>query len=151
QVAVRCRILLRAASGMTNLEIAGELNLNRHTVELWRQRGRQEGIEAVWEVADGRGCKPQFSQERRDAIVKATLETKPKGMTHWSCRIMARGRCNLLSVKARFPWEGIERRESSRPSGFGGVKASGASLNAAKARRASAPKSSQGGPNLVTC
>ena len=62
-----------------------------------------------------------------------------------------RSRCNLLSVKARFPWEGIERRESSRPSGFGGVKASVASLNAAKARRASAPKSSQGGPSLVTC
>jgi len=90
QVAVRCRILLRAASGMTNLKIAGELHLNRHTVELWRQRGRQEGIEAVWEVADGRGCKPHYNQERRDAIIKATLETKPKGMTHWSCRIMAR-------------------------------------------------------------
>ena len=90
QVAVRCRILLRAASGMTNLEIADELNLNRHTVELWRQRGRQEGIGAVWEVADGRGCKPHYSQERRDAIIKATIETKPKGMTHWSCRIMAR-------------------------------------------------------------
>jgi transposase len=90
QVALRCRILSGAALGMTNLGIAAQLNLNRHTVELWRRRGRKEGIEAVWEVAAGRGRKPQYRQDRRDAIVKATLETKPKGMTHWSCRIMAR-------------------------------------------------------------
>ena len=75
----------------------------------------------------------------------------PHRQSHGYGLTLKASRCNLLSVKARFPWEGIERRESSRPSGFGGVKASGASLNAAKARRASAPKSSQGGPNLVTC
>ena len=29
-------------------------------------------------------------QAKRDAIIKATLQTRPKGMTHWSCRTMAR-------------------------------------------------------------
>src|SRR5436309_13751134 len=29
-------------------------------------------------------------QEKRDALIAATLETKPKGMTHWSCRTMAK-------------------------------------------------------------
>jgi len=28
-------------------------------------------------------------QAKRDGLIKATLETKPKGMTHWSCRLMA--------------------------------------------------------------
>jgi transposase len=90
QVVLRCRILLGASEGKTNQELAAQLNVNRHTIELWRQRGRTEGIQGVWEVAAGRGRKPCYDQARRDAIVTATLQTKPKGMTHWSCRSMAR-------------------------------------------------------------
>ena len=90
QVVMRCRILLGASQGKTNQEMAAQLNVNRHTVELWRQRGRAEGIQGVWEVAAGRGRKPHYDQARRDAIITATLQTKPKGMTHWSCRSMAR-------------------------------------------------------------
>jgi transposase len=48
-----------------------------------------EGIGSVWETAPGRGRKPQYDQAKRDAIIAATLQTKPKGMTHWSCRLMA--------------------------------------------------------------
>jgi len=90
QVVLRCRILLGASEGKTNQALATQLHVNRHTVELWRQRGRAEGIQGLWEVAAGRGRKPLYDQARRDAIVTATLQTKPKGMTHWSCRRMAR-------------------------------------------------------------
>lgn len=90
QVALRCRILLGACEGKSNQELAAQLNVNRHTIELWRQRGRAAGIQGVWEVAGGRGRKPHYDQARRDAIITATLQTKPKGMTHWSCRSMAR-------------------------------------------------------------
>jgi transposase len=90
QVVLRCRILLGASAGNTNQELAAQLDVNRHTVELWRQRGRLEGIQGVWKVTAGRGRKPRYDQARRDAIVTATLQTKPKGMTHWSCRSMAR-------------------------------------------------------------
>jgi hypothetical protein len=41
------------------------------------------------EVAPGRGRKPTYGPEKIAAIVDATLRTKPKGMTHWSCRLMA--------------------------------------------------------------
>ena len=90
QVALRCRILLGACEGKTNQELAAQLNVNRHTVELWRQRAHADGIQGVWEVASGRGRKPRYDQAQRDAIITATLQTKPKGMTHWSCRSMAR-------------------------------------------------------------
>ncbi len=43
----------------------------------------------MWEIAPGRGRKPRYDQTKRDAIIKATLQSKPKGMTHWSCRLMA--------------------------------------------------------------
>src|SRR5258705_194689 len=90
QVVLRCRILLGASEGKTNQQMAAQLAVNRHTIELWRQRGRSQGIQGVWEVAPGRGRKPRYDQKRRDAIISATLQTKPKGMTHWSCRTMAR-------------------------------------------------------------
>jgi transposase len=90
QVALRCRIVLGAGAGEPNGAIADRLGVNRHTVELWRKRVRELGIDQVWEIAPGRGRKPHYDQAKRDAIIDATLQTKPKGMTHWSCRLMAK-------------------------------------------------------------
>jgi transposase len=71
------------------LAIASQYGVNRHTAALWRRRVRGNGIGTVWEIAPGRGRKPQYDQAQRDAVIEATLQTKPKGMTHWSCRLMA--------------------------------------------------------------
>ena len=90
QVALRSRILLMAADGKQDLEIADELDVNRHTPALWRKRFQTEGLDGVWEVQPGRGRKPLYDEEKVSAIVVATLQTKPKGSTHWSCRTMAR-------------------------------------------------------------
>ena len=90
QVALRSRILLMAADGKQDLEIADELDVNRHTPALWRKRFQTEGLDGVWEVQPGRGRKPLYDEEKVSAIVAATLQTKPKGSTHWSCRTMAR-------------------------------------------------------------
>jgi transposase len=89
QVALRCRLILAAAAGKQDLEMAAAYHVNRHTAALWRQRVRTAGIGCVWEIEPGRGRKPTYNQEKRDALIAATLETKPKGMTHWSCRTMA--------------------------------------------------------------
>ena len=89
QVAMRCRIILRAVAGHPNATIAGELAVSRPTVLLWRKRVREKGIAALWEVAPGRGRKPDINQAQRARIIKATLQSKPKGRTHWSCRLMA--------------------------------------------------------------
>src|SRR5436309_11957655 len=90
QVVLRSRILLMAADGKQDLEIADELDVNRHTPALWRKRFQTEGLDGVWEVQPGRGRKPLYDEEKVSAIVAATLQTKPKGSTHWSCRTMAR-------------------------------------------------------------
>jgi transposase len=89
QVALRCRIILRALAGQDNVAIAAELKVSRPTVQLWRQRVREQGIGEVWKIAPGRGRKPRYDQARRAAIVEATLQSKPPGMSHWSCRLMA--------------------------------------------------------------
>jgi transposase len=89
QVALRCRIVLEALAGEDNVAIAEELGVSRATVQLWRKRVHQRGIGAVWQIAAGRGRKPKYSQAKRDRIIAATLQSKPPGMTHWSCRLMA--------------------------------------------------------------
>src|SRR5450756_821460 len=71
QVALRCRIVLAAAVGCTNLEIAMELGVDVKTVALWRVRFVQAGAEGLWEVAAGRGRKPTHSHDKIKAIVQA--------------------------------------------------------------------------------
>jgi len=90
QVALRSRIVLAAAEGQSNSAVARDLEINRKTVTLWRARFAQEGIDSLWEVAPGRGRKPTFGPEKIKAIIDTTLQTKPKGITHWSCRLMAK-------------------------------------------------------------
>src|SRR6266436_2621604 len=90
QVALRCRIVLAAVQGGSDLSIAAGLDVNRHTVTLWRKRFAEQGLECLWQIAAGRGRKPIFGIEQIKAVVEATLQTKPKGMTHWSCRLMAK-------------------------------------------------------------
>jgi transposase len=90
QVALRCRIVLAAAEGKGDLAIGRTLSVNRHTATLWRRRFAEDGLDCLWEVAAGRGRKPKYDADRVKTLVDATLQTKPKGMTHWSCRQMAK-------------------------------------------------------------
>jgi len=89
QVAQRCRIILAAAKGQQNKDIAQSMEINPKTVALWRQRFFKEGADCLWEVAAGRGRKPQFSADKIEKIIHATLQSRPTGATHWSCRTMA--------------------------------------------------------------
>jgi transposase len=89
QVSLRSQIVLAAAEGRSDLSISQLLEVNRKTVTLWRNRFAEEGLDCLWEVAPGRGRKPTYGLEKIESIVKATLRTKPKAMTHWSCRQMA--------------------------------------------------------------
>ena len=68
QVVLRSRILLMAAEGKQDLEIASELEINRHTPALWRKRFHAEGLDGVWETRSGRGCKPSYDQEKVAAL-----------------------------------------------------------------------------------
>ena len=89
QVAQRCRIILAAAKGQRDKDIAKSMEINSKTVALWRQRFCGEGPDCLWEVAAGRGRKPQLTAGKIEDIINATLQTRPAGATHWRCRTMA--------------------------------------------------------------
>lgn len=90
QVSQRCQIVLAAAQGQPDKEIAMDLEINFKTAALWRKRFISEGPDCLWEVAEGRGRKPTLTAQEVERIVEATLQTKPTGSTHWSCRTMAK-------------------------------------------------------------
>jgi len=89
-----------AAEGVTNDRIATDLRVSATSVRSWRRRFSGEGLARFAQVRAGRGPKPSISAETVEAIVQATLRSKPKGRTHWSCRTMGkqfgsvRRRCN---------------------------------------------------------
>ena len=88
-IATRARIILLAGEGISNHEIARRTNASRPTVLLWRRRFEGGGPVALTMIEAGRGRKTSISVEKERQIVEATLHTRPKGATHWSCRTMA--------------------------------------------------------------
>ena len=89
QVVLRCRMVLASASGQSDSSIAQQLAVNRHTVRLWRTRFLKQGLSSLWETAPGRGRKASYGPEKVQQIITATLQSKPKGRTQWSCRSLA--------------------------------------------------------------
>jgi transposase len=87
---MRARVVLMAADGASNTAIAHKLDLSQQTVCLWRMRYVQHGIQGLHdELKPGR---PRtISDERVAALVKKTLQTKPKHSTHWTVRTIAQG------------------------------------------------------------
>ena len=64
QVALRCRVVLAAAEGLSDYEIAAKLQSNRKTVMLWRAPFKREGLKGLWVVAPGRGRKATYGRRR---------------------------------------------------------------------------------------
>ncbi len=89
QVALRCRSILNLSAGKPEAMVAAEHGVNRKTVHLWRERFLTHGLQGLWEIAPGRGRKATYDSVRIKAVIDATLRSKPRGSTHWSCRTMA--------------------------------------------------------------
>jgi transposase len=83
----RARIVLLAAEGASNTEIAARVGATRQTVVTWRKRYVEGGLAGL-EDADRPGRPPVLDEV---AVVVATLESPPEhlGVTHWSSRLLA--------------------------------------------------------------
>jgi putative transposase len=85
---MRARLVLMAADGMQNIDIAKKVGMSRETVGKWRKRFVEHGLQGLHdELRPGR---PRTVNDERVAeLLNKTLETKPKNGTHWSCRTLA--------------------------------------------------------------
>ena len=90
QVVLRARIVLMAAQGHSNSEIARTLDTSRPTVLLWRRRFEEEGVDGLLHNAPGQGRPRTLKAKKEEQVIQVTLTTKPKAATHWSTRTLAR-------------------------------------------------------------
>ena len=80
----RARVVLLAAQGWQNKDIAVEVGLDRRQVALWRGRFLQGGVEALRQDAPRSGRTPTVTAEVQSRILQVTLHSKPAAATHWS-------------------------------------------------------------------
>jgi transposase len=82
-------MLLRAAQGMTNDDIAAAVGMDSHTVARWRGRFLQAGLAGLEKDAPRSGRKPRLRNRLARKIVERTTQSVPENATHWSVRTLA--------------------------------------------------------------
>ena len=88
--ALRAQIVLLAASGLENQEIAVRLGTSKPTVGLWRRRFAELGIKGIEKDAPRGGRPLKQRQDLVGEILRKTTQETPAHATHWTTRSLAR-------------------------------------------------------------
>lgn len=89
RLVLRARIVLAAAAGKRNDQIAAELGTQDRTVSIWRRRFAASRLAGIEKDAPRGGRPATRRDEQARKIVAATTQTKPAHATHWSTRTLA--------------------------------------------------------------
>jgi transposase len=89
RLALRSRIVLACARGLTNQEVAHELRIDANTVGKWRARFVADRLDGLVD-APRSGAPRKIGDDKLEAVLTETLEKMPKGASRWSTRAMAR-------------------------------------------------------------
>ena len=101
-VAFRARIVLKCAAGMSNADVAEELETSQQTVCKWRKRFVRDRLEGLLDEPRV-GAPRKISDARVEQVIDLTLNRKPKEATHWSTRQMA-ARVGISASKVGEIW-----------------------------------------------
>jgi len=89
RLVLRAKIVLLAASGMQNKQIAPQVKTDRFTVARWRSRFAQERLAGIEKDAPRSGRKATRRNRVAARIIERTTQTRPANATHWSVRTLA--------------------------------------------------------------
>ena len=89
QVARRARIILACADGRPTTTVAKRLHLSATTVCKWRTRFVRDRVDGLYDEPRP-GAPRQITDEQVEQVIVRTLESTPRGATHWSTRGMAK-------------------------------------------------------------
>ena len=106
----RARVVLLAADGMQDIEIAAKLGVSRGKVARWRKRFLASGMLGIEREAQRPGRPRRITAAREKAIVRQTLNGTPPARTHWSLRGMAEA-AKVSATTVRRIW----RRHGLKP------------------------------------
>lgn len=101
---LRANIILAAAEGMSNQQVAATVGCSLATVGLWRQRFAEEGLAGLADEHRS-GRPPTYDSEKVGQIVAATLRP-PTERTHWSTRRLARVQ-GISHMTVHRIWKGL--------------------------------------------
>jgi transposase len=88
RTALRARLIVDCATGLSNTAVAAKRGVTIQTVGKWRQRFVEGRLEALGD-APRSGPPRTITDAQVEAVVTRTLETRPPQATHWSTRSMA--------------------------------------------------------------
>jgi len=87
-LAQRSRVVLAAAEGLKNTEIAQRLGISRKMATTWRSRFAEHRLDGL--LDEPRPGRPRtVTDEQVEEVIVRTLESTPKDATHWSTRSLA--------------------------------------------------------------
>ena len=89
RLAERAAIVLRAAVGMENQQIAAIMGVSRQKAGRWRDRYAEHGLAGIEKDAPRPGRHRRIGDDQREKVVRKTLQETPEGHTHWSRATMA--------------------------------------------------------------
>ena len=90
RVVERAGIVLLAAEGKQDRQIAGVFGVSRRTVSLWRRRFVEKRIPGILKDAPRSGRRRRISLEVIAQVIQKTTQETPAGRTHWSTRSLAK-------------------------------------------------------------
>jgi transposase len=85
----RSRIVLLAAEGRRDVEIAAQVGVSPHKAARWRNRFLDAGLEGLKKDAPRPGRQPRITPEIVREVIRRTTVTMPANSTHWSTRTLA--------------------------------------------------------------
>ena len=102
RIQLRARIVLLAADGMSDKDIAQQLDTDRRVAARWRARFLAAGVDGLLQDATRPG-RPRTARKAANVeqVVRITLEETPEGATHWSTRTLAARLGTSASAVAR--------------------------------------------------
>lgn len=88
-LALRSRIILACAQGVSNGEVAGRCRVTPQTVGKWRSRFLERRLDGLLDEPRP-GAPRKVDDARIEQLIATTLNERPREATHWSTRLLAR-------------------------------------------------------------
>src|SRR5215472_8854761 len=85
----RARVVLLAAAGKQDLEIASAVGISNQKAARWRKRFLEMGLAGLVKDAPRPGRTPTITPAKVQEVIRRTTQEKPAHSTHWSTRTMA--------------------------------------------------------------
>ncbi|HEX2714369.1 MAG TPA: IS630 family transposase [Candidatus Acidoferrales bacterium] len=101
-LALRCRIVLACAEGLSNTTVAAQLSARLQTVGKWRRRFLERRLDGLLDEPRP-GAPRKLSDAAVERVLTLTLEKRPPDATHWSTRSLAQ-RCGLSQSTVSRIW-----------------------------------------------